>query len=115
MPDECDTRRPHVTSSHDNVKFGYKGLNIYKMLALHIARDDTDGNFEGELGNTRLGFHLGRKPDFWDTAVPCGSEYNHNEEKLNPNESRLYPLTSYRTLVPPLSRQSIRAITRNPY
>ena len=86
------------------------------MLALHIARDDTDGNFEGEsLGNTRLGFHLGRKPDFWDMAVPCGSEYNHNEEKLNPNESRLYPLTSYRTLVPPFSRQRIRAITRNPY
>ena len=60
---------------------------------------------------------LSRRTFFWDTAVPCGSENNHNVVQLNPDEDKYYLLTPYPTLMRPLKKfspESIRAIARNP-
>ena len=60
---------------------------------------------------------LSRRPYFWDTAVPCGSENSHNVVQLNPDEDKYYLLTPYPTLMQPLKKfspESIRAIARNP-
>ena len=55
--------------------------------------------------------------EFWDIAVPCGSENSHNVVKLNLDEVKYYLLTPYLTLMQPpkkFSPESIRAIARNP-
>ena len=60
---------------------------------------------------------LSRRTCFWDTAVPCGSENNHNVVQLNLDEDKYYLLTPYPTLMQPLKKfspESIRAIARNP-
>ena len=60
---------------------------------------------------------LSRRTYFWETAVPCGSEKNHNVVQLNPDEEKHYLLTPYPTFMPPLKKfspESIRAIARNP-
>ena len=58
-----------------------------------------------------------RRTNFWDTAVPCGSEKSHNVLQLKPDEDKYYLLTPYLTLMPPLKKFSpeiIRAIARIP-
>ena len=60
---------------------------------------------------------LSRRTNFWDTAVPCGSENSHNVVQLNPDEDKYYLLTPYPTLMQSLKKfspASIRAIARNP-
>ena len=60
---------------------------------------------------------LSRRTYFWDTAVPFGSKNSDNVVQLNPDEDKYYLLTPYPTLRQPLkeiSRESIRAIARNP-
>ena len=60
---------------------------------------------------------LSRRTYFWDTAVPCGSENNHNVVQLNPDGDKYYLLTPYPTLMQPLKKfslESIRAIAGNP-
>ena len=59
---------------------------------------------------------LFRRTYFCDTAIPCGSEKNHNVIQLNPDEDKYYLLTPYPTLMPPskkFSPASIKAIARN--
>ena len=60
---------------------------------------------------------LSRRTNFWDTAVPCGSENSQNVVQLNPDEDKYYLPTTYPTLLPPLrkfSPESIRALARKP-
>ena len=60
---------------------------------------------------------LSRRTDFWDTAVPFGSENSHNVVQLNPDEGKYYLLTPYPTLMQPLKKfspESVRVIARNP-
>ena len=60
---------------------------------------------------------LSRRTNFWDTAVPCGSENSHNVVQLNPDEIEYYLLTPYPTLMQTLKKilpESITAIAPNP-
>ena len=60
---------------------------------------------------------ISRRTNFWDTAVPCGSENIHNVVQLNPDEDKYYLLTPYPTLMQSFKKfspESIRAIARNP-
>ena len=56
--------------------------------------------------------NLSRRTSFWDTAVPCGSEYSHNVVQLNPNEDNFYLLTPYPTLMSTLTKTIIRSYAR---
>ena len=47
---------------------------------------------------------LSGRTNFWDTAVPCGSENSHNVVQLNPDEDKYYLLTPYPTLMQSLSK-----------
>ena len=60
---------------------------------------------------------LSRRPYFWDTAVPRGSENSHNVVQLNPGKDKYYLLTPYPPLMQTLKKisiEGIRAIARNP-
>ena len=53
---------------------------------------------------------LFRRTCFWDTAVPCGSENNHNFVQINPDEDKNYLLRPYPTLMPPLKKFSQKVL-----